>query len=132
MKFHRDFLNFPYESNGFPDLFAPGLWPAHWMLPEDGPCWPVGGEIDIMEYLGTDPTAPLQPVHGTLHWSKNKTCNWDLNASQIYPEKTAKAIDFTIEYHVFAVEWRPTNVKNFVDDHVRFALECYLYPLKHI
>jgi len=28
-----------------------GMWPAHWMMPNDNSCWPVEGEIDIMEYL---------------------------------------------------------------------------------
>jgi len=27
-----------------------GLWPAHWMLPEDLSCWPTEGEIDIMVF----------------------------------------------------------------------------------
>ena len=40
-----------------------GLWPAFWMLPEEGGDWPRSGEIDIMEYVGHDP----HRFHATVH-----------------------------------------------------------------
>ena len=40
-----------------------GLWPAFWMLPEGDHGWPDGGEIDIMEYVGFQPTT----FHATIH-----------------------------------------------------------------
>ena len=40
-----------------------GLWPAFWMLSEDGDDWPRGGEIDIMEYVGHQP----KTFHATVH-----------------------------------------------------------------
>ena len=38
-----------------------GLWPAFWMLGADSDLvsWPQCGEIDIMEYLGNNPTQVL-------------------------------------------------------------------------
>ena len=42
-----------------PDPQARGIWPAHWLMPHfahgsanDWNCWPIGGEIDIMEATG--------------------------------------------------------------------------------
>lgn len=29
-----------------------GLWPAIWLMPQNGSCWPTSGEIDIMESVG--------------------------------------------------------------------------------
>ncbi len=34
---------------------ANGLWPAFWMMPREAICWPMGGEIDVMEWVGKDP-----------------------------------------------------------------------------
>ena len=39
-----------------------GTWPAIWMLGTAGP-WPVAGEIDIMEHVGSNPGR----VFGTVH-----------------------------------------------------------------
>ena len=40
-----------------------GLWPAIWMLPQNGGKWPDDGEIDIMEYVGFD----ADTFHATIH-----------------------------------------------------------------
>lgn len=36
-----------------PDRYSIGSWPAWWLLPQDI-CWPIGGEIDIIEWYGGD------------------------------------------------------------------------------
>jgi hypothetical protein len=58
-----------------PDPEARGIWPAHWLMPRyergaatDWNCWPVGGEIDIMESTGG---VFGNTVLGTYHWGAN-------------------------------------------------------------
>jgi beta-glucanase (GH16 family) len=85
-----------------------GLWPAFWMLGADvdQDPWPACGEVDVMEYRGQEPFT----VHGSVHGPG-------------YSGGSAKTATFTIpgaagfdaEFHVFAVEWDPGQLKFFVD-----------------
>ncbi|RZL06360.1 MAG: glycoside hydrolase family 16 protein, partial [Hymenobacter sp.] len=63
-----------------------GLWPAFWMLGGNinSVGWPKCGEIDIMEYVNTDPK-----TYGTAHW--------DSNGHAKYGQSTAT----TDDYHVY-------------------------------
>lgn len=84
-----------------------GIWPAHWMLPEDHPAWPP--EIDIMEMLGHEPDV----VHLTQHWG-----TWPNNASRGVP---FRGPDFSEGFHTFAVEWSSDRIDWFVDDRPAFS-----------
>lgn len=84
-----------------------GLWPAHWMLPDDHPAWPP--EIDIMELLGHEPDV----VHCTQHWGR-----WPNNAHR---GESFKGPDFSAGFHTFAVEWSPERIDWFVDDRLVFT-----------
>ncbi|MEP7130322.1 MAG: glycoside hydrolase family 16 protein [Sphingomicrobium sp.] len=42
---------------------ARGTWPAIWMMPQNDAPWPDGGEIDILEQVGSQPNV----AHATLH-----------------------------------------------------------------
>ena len=42
---------------------AYGTWPAAWMLSAGNRPWPTGGEIDILEHVGSQPNV----VHANLH-----------------------------------------------------------------
>lgn len=42
---------------------ARGTWPAIWMLPQEESRWPEGGEIDILEQVGSQPNV----AHANLH-----------------------------------------------------------------
>jgi beta-glucanase (GH16 family) len=46
-----------------------GLWPAFWMLPSNFETsqWPLGGEIDIMEFIGREPNNVSNNVHESLY-----------------------------------------------------------------
>jgi beta-glucanase (GH16 family) len=90
--------------------YAQGIWPAFWMLGNDiekiG--WPGCGEIDIMENIGREPAV----VHGTVHgpgYSGGKGIG--------APYSLASG-RFADDYHVFAAEWEPNQIRFYVDDHL--------------
>ena len=41
-----------------------GVWPAFWMMGDDGTAWPWCGELDIMEHANS-----RNYVEGTIHWN---------------------------------------------------------------
>ncbi|MBR9919222.1 MAG: glycoside hydrolase family 16 protein [Bacteroidetes bacterium] len=73
-----------------------GLWPAIWMLPTDTIYggWPKSGEIDIMEYIGQEPSR----VFGTIHYGNE---NWQYNSQGLELESGT----FNDDFHVFSVIW---------------------------
>jgi beta-glucanase (GH16 family) len=84
-----------------------GIWPAFWLLPANLHYghWPAGGEIDIMEMIGSEPGR----VYGTLHFGNPHEMNsgtYDLPIGQ----------DFSDDFHVFALAWEPGLVRWYVDD----------------
>ncbi|MEO1011036.1 MAG: glycoside hydrolase family 16 protein [Bacteroidota bacterium] len=88
--------------------FGQGYWPAFWLLGNncDENPWPACGEIDIMEYVGDEPTVVLGSVHGPG-----------------YSGGDAISKDFELEndrfdtgFHVFGIEWTPEYINYYVDD----------------
>ncbi len=71
-----------------------GTWPAFWMLPETG-SWPLYGEIDIMEHVGSDPTMISHALH-TYHRNGSKGNNWH---NRQYPGEVEG------EFNVYTMEW---------------------------
>jgi beta-glucanase (GH16 family) len=86
-----------------------GIWPAIWMLPTDNVygTWAASGEIDIMEYLGQKPNE----VFGTLHYG----AKWPKNTHTGQTTKLEKGT-FHDDFHVFAMEWEPGEIRWYVDD----------------
>lgn len=103
-----------------------GLWPAHWLYPQhrdwameqlmaravaDGKertipeARPWYSEIDIMEFLGHEPTT----VYGTLHYTtfagEKKSTSGTWKGSD----------DYTKDFHVYALEWEPDSMRWYVD-----------------
>jgi hypothetical protein len=56
---------------------------AFWMMPNEIPpgqstiSWPQGGEIDIMEYVGSIPTHNLGSTHYAWAWNNNQWADWN-------------------------------------------------------
>ena len=85
-----------------------GIWPAFWMLGSDFPDtpWPDSGEIDVMEYIGSE----LGTVHGTVH-GPGYSGGEGVGASYDHPDGGSFADDF----HVFAIDWEPGSITWSVD-----------------
>jgi len=91
--------------------YGQGLWPAFWMMGtnvgEAG--WPLCGEIDIMENIGSEPSV----VHGTIH-GPGYSGNEGIGSTYTLPGGQRFADDF----HVFAIEWEANTIRFYVDDHL--------------
>jgi beta-glucanase (GH16 family) len=85
-----------------------GTWPAIWMLGSNiGTVgWPACGEIDIMEHLGND----LNRIYTTLHYPGRSGGNAN-GSSRVISNATT-------EFHIYSLEWSPTEIKISVDDQV--------------
>ena len=86
-----------------------GLWPAFWMLSSDpsiyGP-WAASGEIDIVEYIGSDPNR----IFGTIHYGASFPGNVFTSTDYFLPSGT-----FNDDFHEFAVEWEQGEIRWYVD-----------------
>jgi beta-glucanase (GH16 family) len=65
--------------------------------------WPDCGEIDIMENIGKEPAT----VYGTLHGQNQ------FSVGSSYTLPTGKLAD---DFHVYAVEWEPTQIRFYLDN----------------
>jgi beta-glucanase (GH16 family) len=85
-----------------------GIWPAFWMLGADigSTPWPRCGEIDIMENIGKEPAV----VHGTLHGPGYS------GAHAIGRPQALDKGSYADDYHVYAVEWEPREIRWYRDD----------------
>ena len=85
-----------------------GLWPAFWMLGanSDTVIWPQCGEIDIMEYLGSNPTTIFGTVHGPGYSGGNAISkNYSLTNNR-----------FDNDFHIFGIEWGENYINYYVDN----------------
>jgi beta-glucanase (GH16 family) len=91
-----------------------GIWPAFWMLGDniERVGWPRSGEIDIMEFLGNDPTTIYGSIHGPGYAE-------DGFGGVFYTEAGG---DLTDEYHTFAIEWTPYQIQWFADNEAYFQI----------
>jgi beta-glucanase (GH16 family) len=92
-----------------------GIWPALWMLGSNinSVGWPLCGEIDIMELVGTFPNK----IHGTLHWKPTIGTNTNKGNSISLPTG-----DFSQKFHVFSILWEQDTIKWYLDDELFFTL----------
>ncbi len=94
-----------------------GTWPAIWMLPTrwsygDGG-WPANGEIDVMEHVGYD----MGVIHASIHCQAYNHPQNTQKSARLY------AVDVASRYHLYALEWSPTEIKAFVNDSLYFSFQ---------
>lgn len=82
---------------------ANGMWPAIWLLSDNGATWPAGGEIDIMEHLNRDPD-----IHQTIHYNNSSGNRTSQTAN---PEYGA-----LYGWHKFGMLWTEYCIKMYLDD----------------
>lgn len=86
-----------------------GLWPALWMLPQDDHYggWAASGEIDLMEIVGEKPHEVLSSLHFGSPFPKRSLI------TNVHPLPGGSTV---ADWHVYAVEWEPGEIRFFVDD----------------
>jgi beta-glucanase (GH16 family) len=84
-----------------------GVWPAFWLLGADigSVGWPACGEIDVMENIGREPRL----IHGTMHGPGYSGGN-GIGRPDSLPTGA-----FADDFHVFAVQWQPGDIRWFMD-----------------
>jgi len=121
-----------------PDASCPGIWPQHWMLPNPATsvpkqaCWPLGGQIDVMQSYGRGRGGPgtrAGTVESGYHFAPQGECGVDGYARSAYPSPLDVKIDFSDDFHVFAVEWNKESLTFYVDGHVVNELSQFNVPI---
>jgi len=84
-------------------------WPAFWMSPQDSVYgdWPRSGEIDIFEARGHN----MSRATGNAHWGISRS-----NKQHQPGHYTFNAGNDGSDWHVYAVEWNPGELKFYIDD----------------
>lgn len=91
---------------------GPGLWPAFWMLPEDG-SWPP--ELDVMEMIGSQPNTLRTTVHSQVSGDQQ------VDATHYLNEANVTVSDMTSGFHTYGVDWEPDTITWYFDGRAVFG-----------
>ncbi|WP_199913437.1 glycoside hydrolase family 16 protein [Flagellimonas amoyensis] len=116
---------------------------AFWMMPQEKPVtvdeimWPQGGEVDIMEYVGSIPYHNLGTVHYAWEWQNNEYQEWNhghlggyysYGTQQTpipeepgygsYPPLNNDPNAGSSGFHEYGLDWYDDRIEFFVDGHV--------------
>lgn len=86
-----------------------GFLPAFWLMGNESGYgqWPRCGEIDIMEVMGHD----TKTLYTTIHYGSD--ISRDARQGQ---GVTSGETDFAKDFHVYACEWDPGEIRFYIDD----------------
>ncbi|HRR34199.1 MAG TPA: glycoside hydrolase family 16 protein [Kiritimatiellia bacterium] len=90
-----------------------GMWPAIWMLGTSihDIGWPRCGEIDIMEFVGHEPSA----VHANVHWFDAAKGKLTSAGGKLHEQNPSDG------FHIYAVEWFKDRMDFFYDERLYFS-----------
>lgn len=101
---------------------ANGLWPAFWMLGQNFPTagWPACGEVDIAEMGYASAIAA-----GVVNRRVGSASHWDYNGSYAFYDLSYDAPSDLNDgqFHLFRIEWTPTMIYTYVDNHQIWAFD---------
>lgn len=113
----REFLYGRFEARiRQPD--GVGMWPAFWLLGGniDDVGWPACGEIDVMEGKGRLPRWTSAALHRGPDPQSNRITSQEYTLPQgAGPAGAVQTKDFHSDWHVFAMEWQPEQIRWFVN-----------------
>ena len=102
--------------------YGQGMWPAIWLLPRNAD-WPTGGEIDILESIGSNTFSVL----GSYHY--NWTPGSPITSNQWYgATENGQPVDFAAGMHDYAVEWGPDQLRFYVDNNLYHSIDNPIQP----
>lgn len=90
----------PIEQGGWPAIWSTGNWYE----------WPLGGEIDILEFY-------KNKIHANLCWGGNKRWDGTWNSAN-YPitNFTSKDVKWAEKYHIWRMDWDENFIRIYLDD----------------
>jgi beta-glucanase (GH16 family) len=91
-----------------------GIWPAFWMLGTNigSVGWPLCGEIDIMENIGSLPSTLYGTIHGPGYSGGGGISGNTVLAGAALGD----------DFHVYAIEWEENRIRWFLDGQLFFTL----------
>lgn len=90
----------PIEQGGWPAIWSTGNWYE----------WPLGGEIDILEFY-------KNKIHANLCWGGSSRWNGTWNSAN-YPitNFTSKDAKWAEKYHIWRMDWDENYIRIYLDD----------------
>jgi beta-glucanase (GH16 family) len=94
-----------------------GVWPAFWALGTDidRAGWPECGEIDVMEYLGQEPTTATGTIHGPRDGG-SPNADYKPGRSVVHTTPLAQ------EFHTYGVQWLPGSIQFYFDGRLYWSI----------
>ncbi|MHC5157707.1 MAG: family 16 glycosylhydrolase, partial [Planctomycetota bacterium] len=97
-----------------------GLWPAFWLLGNNFPAitWPESGEVDIVEMgsaAGITEGLQQEKINCAIHYDLVNDGLYDDATKAFNASWTDAAVDLSLDYHLYKVEWTPTDMTFYLD-----------------